>query len=116
MVRLLLEYNAEVNLQNEYSWTAFMIAIFYGHIDIAKILIESGADIEIRDRKENRTIFMIVSHHGNIEMVEFLINELKVDINARDNNGWTAYMLARLEGHLKVVNLLESLGNNEVDY
>ena len=115
MVRLLLEYNAEVNLQNEYGWTAFMIAIFYDHIDIAKILIESGADIEIRDRKENRTIFMIVSHHGNMKMVEFLINELKVDINARDNNGWTAYMLARFEGHLEVVDFLESLGSDEVE-
>ena len=123
VARLLVELEADVNLENQYGWTAFMISIFYGHSDVAKLLADAGANVDVKEKRDNRTILMIVSHRGDIEMVEFLINEFDIDINARDKNNWTAYMLARYaymltrsEDYSKVVTFLESLGDDNVEF
>ena len=119
MVGFLLELGADVNAENEAGWTAVVIAISYGWLEIAELLINSGVSLDGRDRRNDRTILMIVSSDGDIEAVKFLINKFDLDINARDKNGWTAYMLARRGyrgDHRDVVTFLESLGEDKVEF
>ena len=47
-VKLLLDYGAEVNLQNvSYNTCAISVAIGHQHIDIVKLLLDNGADISL---------------------------------------------------------------------
>lgn len=43
-IRLLIAYQAKVNIKNKYGVSPLMIAIEHGHFEVAKILIENGAN------------------------------------------------------------------------
>jgi len=56
IVRLLLKYGANPNLRNFDGVTALHNAVFEKHIEIARMLIEHGADTSIKDRLGNKPI------------------------------------------------------------
>ena len=45
MVRLLIENDADIDIQTNNSWSSLIVACDYNHIDIVRILISSGASI-----------------------------------------------------------------------
>jgi hypothetical protein len=45
----LLDYGANLNLQDWYGETALMVAVRTEHIEVAAMLIEAGADVTIKD-------------------------------------------------------------------
>ncbi len=139
MVRLLIELDTDVNFQNLYGLTPLMIASRYSDIEVIDFLITSGAiDVTnnfgttaftltiIEDRldvarllidrnditiyQSKTTELMLSARHNKLEAVKFLIDELNIDVNARNQDGWTAYMIATFEGHLKVTEFLNSRG------
>ena len=57
--------------------------ITVGSSEMAKLLIDSGADIQVRD-KFGTTTLMVAAKSGKVEMVRLLI-ERKEDVNAKEN-------------------------------
>ena len=51
VARLLIEYDADLNVRNRDGARPLHAAAFLGHAAVVKLLIESGADIEARDGK-----------------------------------------------------------------
>ena len=49
MVQLLLDENADINAKSNSYWTPLMIAIKSGNTSTAKLLIEAGADLNIKN-------------------------------------------------------------------
>ena len=45
IVKMLVEYGANVNSKNEFGCTPLMLALCYGNCNIVKFLIENGADV-----------------------------------------------------------------------
>ena len=62
--------------------------------EIAKALIDKGADVNAEDKKR-QTVLMIATAKGNIEIAKILIDK-GADVNAKDINGATALMWAAL--------------------
>ena len=48
-VQFLLEHNADVDVQNMEGITALMMAAKGGHISVACVLVQSGADFDLLD-------------------------------------------------------------------
>ncbi len=63
----LLNLNNNVNLQ-----TALHISLESGHTDVAKYLIECGAELELTD-KIGRTPFLYSARYGNFEILKLLL-------------------------------------------
>jgi len=80
----------------------------YGQLDIVKMLIEAGANINVKDNGGD-TALMRASVHGNEDIIKLLI-EAGADVNAKDNDGSTSLMWALSFGHIKVVDLLKKYG------
>ena len=67
-VKRLIEEGADVNAKDNYGNTALMWASQHGYIEVAKLLIEAGADVNLR----GTTALMIALEEGHTEIVELL--------------------------------------------
>lgn len=48
MIKLLIEFGANINHANAGGWTALHCAIYYSHLKVAEVLLENGADVEMK--------------------------------------------------------------------
>ncbi len=54
--RAALEQGAEVNAVDRYEMTAAHVAAYYGHTDCLRLLLDRGADLDLRDRDGHRPV------------------------------------------------------------
>ncbi len=85
---------------------AFMKAAGKGQLDVVKLLLDRGADVNARDSR-GYTPLLSASEMGHLDIVKQLL-EGGADVNARDSHGYTPLLLASQMGYLDVVkHLLE---------
>jgi cytohesin len=92
---LLLAFGADVNTVGPFG-APLHIAAERGRLDLVQVLIERGADVNIRD-SQGRTPLHAAAIGGNAEVIRLLI-KLGADVNARDNYGETPLHLVAAEG------------------
>ncbi|TGJ72390.1 hypothetical protein EYR41_004289 [Orbilia oligospora] len=88
MVRILAEKGATLDAKSLY------MAFKSGKKDIIKILMENGADLEVRDTKGRTALSVGVSVGGYDENALELLLEEGADLESRDNKGRTPLLLA----------------------
>lgn len=76
--------------------------------EIMMLLIENGADLEIKDEYWN-SVLKSAAECCNCEMVELLINN-GANIDSQDNDNWTALMMAAANEDHEVIRLLMRFG------
>lgn len=108
IVRLLIDEDANLNLQTNLGHTALMIGAINGYIEVVKLLIDKGADLNLQDNNGN-TALMTAAFKGYTEIVRLLIDN-GADLNLKNRFGETALMWAVKYGHTKIVKLLKSKG------
>lgn len=94
VAKLLLDYGADVNFgMPEMKRSPLHIAVFYGFLDIADMLIAHKAEIRAKD-----VLGLNVAHHAidanNLEAVEYCVETLGIHPETRDNNGLTLLLRA----------------------
>eukprot|EP00439_Symbiodinium_sp_Y106_P073987 s114_g14.t1 len=82
--------------------TALMIASASVHVEVARLLLEAGADKDCRDH--SMTALMLASRRGHLEVARLLL-DAGADKDCCDLNGMTALMLASRRGHLEISRL-----------
>ncbi len=63
-----------------------------GYADVAAILLENGADPELKD-EYGATALIITASEGHVDTARALLDH-KADTHAKDKNGWTAWLWA----------------------
>lgn len=120
LMKMLVEAGADVNAQDDFGITTLAWSINSEQTDIFKYLLQNGASIEIRDSSgfhpvvyatnldilktletlnfptdvisaNGTTFLMDAVDTGSEDIVEYLITKKKVDINAKNKEGLTAY-------------------------
>ena len=105
------ERGLEVNAQDDIGLTALMYAAESGNLEIVKYLIdERRADFNIKEDNQGHDAFILAILYGHLEVVKYFVEEKRLDINAKDNEGWTAFMHAPAMGHLEVSQYLLEKG------
>ena len=69
ILNLLIENNADINIQAKSGYTALILAAMHNHINIVKILIKNKADVFARDGYGRRCLYY-ADENGNAEMYE----------------------------------------------
>ncbi|WP_053332772.1 ankyrin repeat domain-containing protein [Candidatus Jidaibacter acanthamoebae] len=97
LLEFLISKEADLNVVNADGKTPLMIAASKRSEEILRMLLENGAEIDKRnDRNSDRykwTALMYAVNIGYSKGVKILI-ENGADVNKKDNDGWTALMLA----------------------
>jgi len=83
-------------------------AATHGDVESARRLLQSGADVDSRDRY-GQTALMQAAHHGHEALVELLI-ENGADLNVTAKYGLSALMLAVVAGHAEIARRLARAG------
>ena len=104
--RELLELGANVNepKSEEDSTTPLLVAAAKGNVEMVKLLIKSGANLDAQDDCDNNALHVACSK-GHVNVVSRLI-KAGCDVETRAGNGATALHLAARKGHDDVVELL----------
>ncbi len=94
---------------NDDGYSPLTLACYRGNNEVAKLLIETGSDIDGKSKMGTPLMASIVK--GNNEMVKFLIDK-KADLEFADGNGVTALIYAvQFQNKTALQLLIESKAN-----
>ena len=114
--RLLLDYHADIDDDNNFGRTALHIAIMRKNFELVKLLVEKGADVYRKDNK-GWDCFMRAADKGAVNILEFMLGLLKSQdsldwaLMSRDPFGDTPLHRSALRGKGKAVSILLKAGN-----
>lgn len=131
VIKTLLKNNADPNIQDHTGWTALMRAVYQGnakcvqviadksrqevnrglliaaatgHTDVAKVLLDYGAEVDSR-ADDGSTPLMIAASKGNAELVALLL-KAGADPSLTDKSGTSAPAIAGTKGFADLSNTL----------
>lgn len=122
IIKMLLERNADINKSNDDGYTPMIICAMNGEMDIMKMLVDKGANVNEKDN-ENISVFAHAvmfagrdsknEYGGTLknEMLDFLINK-GVDVHVSNINNQSALFLAAHNGYLDMVKYCVEKGIN----
>ena len=88
--------------------TALMLAAEYGRVEIARLLLEAGADEDLQNQ-DGKTALMLAVESGHAEIARLLL-EAGADKDLQDQLGHTAVMLATLNNNMEMARMLLEAG------
>ena len=97
---------AQLNRKIKNGATPVHLASCYGHLDVAKYLIDRGAEVESND-KDGMSPLHYASKEGNLDTVKYLVLA-GARIEKHTEEGLTSLLFASAEGHPEVVQYLLS--------
>ena len=114
VVRMLAMRSIDVEAKGGvYEMTCLLTAAANGHLAICRLLLDKGAQLEVKDRFSCTPL-----HHaavqGHVEIVRLLCDR-GADIEARSNRGRRSLHSAAWKGHISVVKELIEERNAEVN-
>ena len=101
---LIITHELDVNTKVYSDWTPLFAASRWGHVDVARVLLEYGADVNARDT-HGQTPLHWPSQEGYLKVVELLL-EHGATSNAQTERNNTPLHFASVWGRLEVVRLL----------
>ena len=112
IVKLLLNKGAKTDIldKSEYNLTALMWAISTNSIESAKLIIDKGANLEIKNKKGQTALHWAVLNK-KIDFVQLLL-EKGAKINAVDDTGTTPLMFSAYYKQADMLKLLVEKGAN----
>ena len=88
-----LQHKVDLDAFSTIERTPLHMACLKGHTEIAKLLIQAGANKDVKDFDES-TPLHCASESGHIETIEYLVKEAKVDQTIRNKFGYVASDIA----------------------
>ncbi len=106
-VKQLIDSGTDINKQDGAGFTALHFACQENNIELVELLIERGAELEIRDVYGNTPLIRAVSSfRGNGEVIDYLLSK-GADMNVKNDYGHSAIEWAKNVGNYNIVQFFE---------
>jgi ankyrin repeat protein len=96
-VRQLLQHGADIETTDNDGMTPFLMACADGSVDIARLLLDAGANIHAASKFDGQRALQYAAFEGNLAIVQELISRGH-DIDAANQDGRTALAFAAFKG------------------
>lgn len=100
---------SQANKEDTTGWTPLHYAAAGNHVEIAKFLIDNGANINMKTGADGKSALHWAAFHGHLNVVELLISK-GAQINDKDDDGNTALDLAKQTEKRNLIHYLEEHG------
>jgi ankyrin repeat protein len=113
IVQFLLNKGADVNCQKDDLCTPLHLAVRGGHLKVARVLLEHGANFDLTDNMGKTPLYLLFDGGGNqaTQLAQYLL-EYGADVNTRTMNGWTPLHKASFRGWIEISRILLDHGAN----
>ena len=109
-VRALLEAGADAGATTPQGYTALVYSALRGDAESVNALVKAGAPVDRGHRQAERGLTaLIYSARGGHTLTAQILLEGGADVNA-ERSGATALQMAKSQGHIEMVRLLEEAG------
>jgi uncharacterized protein len=108
--RLIASDRSAINGFSADGWTPLHLAAFFGHTQLAELLLAHDADVAARSRNANGNTPLHAALAGNHKMVAGLLIGRGGDVNAADAGGWRPLHLAAANNNLDAIKALIAQG------
>lgn len=116
LVQTLLDQStAMIDEQNEKGESPLLIAVHHNMIDIAKILVDHGANINLQDHIQYSP-YLYAGAQGKTEILTYMLENSEPDQSIVNRFGGNALIPAAEKGHLANVKLLLTDGRVDIDH
>lgn len=105
VVLLLVENKADASARDESGFTPLDLAAAGGHLDSAEVLLDAGADLQLRHPKYRVTALHQAALGGNAALAGKLLDR-QADVNAQDMNGSSPLHYACSHDRVEVAEVL----------
>lgn len=125
-VQNVIQKNIDINAKDSIGGTVLMWAVYYADLEIAKYLVNKGADfnrkgvIELDSVTFYGNLLGIAAAEGKIEHLKYFIENCKIDVDDKEydiiskkNDGWTALQWAAEKNRKSIVGYLLGIGANK---
>jgi ankyrin repeat protein len=105
-VEFLLKKGASIDAVDSLNFTPLLHAVYKGHLNIARLLLDWGADVNAIENSMGLSPLHEACSQGNLELTKLLL-EYGADTNLKDKYwGMPAVVKAQQKGHTAIVALL----------
>lgn len=104
VVKKYLDSGVNVNDQF-FAWSALQIAANKGQLEVAKLLVEKGADLNYKHPITKMTALHLAAYSGNQDLVKYLLSK-GADPNLKMRGGVSIVRGMRDAGNTEMVNIL----------
>ncbi|XP_046378646.2 ankyrin repeat domain-containing protein 50-like isoform X2 [Haliotis rufescens] len=106
---VLVDISDDVNCRGQYGWTPVMIAAGRGYRGLFDFLVSKDVDLSLVGDDGN-TILHMACLGGDVEIVQYVLREIQMDINVAGHEGITPVMIGARTGNQLLFDLLVSKG------
>lgn len=102
MAKYIIEHGAAVR---NHEWKPLSYAISQGNLEILQLLINAGANVNVKHPYGDFSILSVAAHHGNIKAMKLLIKN-GANVDAKDIEGKKPLDFAVEGGNVEAIKLL----------
>lgn len=113
--QILQDPDYPINETNKQGESSLLIATHNNDIEIAKQLVDRGADVNQQDAISDSP-YLYAGAQGKTEILSYIIEHATPDLNKVNRFGGNALIPAAEKGHLETVKLLLAVGKEPIDF
>jgi ankyrin repeat protein len=95
--------------EKSFAWSALQMASDKGHLNVVKLLVEKGAEIDYAHPVNKMTALHLAAYSGHDDVVKYLLSK-GADPNRKMSRGVSILRAVRDQGHTSTVAILEAAG------